>query len=67
MRADSPFCGQTLRSSDLRQRTQATVVAIRHADEKTTFAPEPEDILRAADNLIMLGPSDLYRRLDALG
>ncbi len=67
VRADSPICGKTLRSSDLRQRAQAMVVAIRHADGKTTFDPDPEDILRAGDNLIMLGPPDLYQRLESLG
>lgn len=49
MRADSPICGQMLRSSDLRQRTQVTAVAIRHADGKTAFAPDPEDTLRAGE------------------
>lgn len=62
----SALCGETLRSSNLRQKTEGMVVAIRHADGKTTFAPGPREVLRAGDNLIMLGPPDLYKRLEAL-
>ena len=64
--ADSPLCGQTLRSSELRRQTEAMVVAIRHVDGKTVYSPDPDEVIRDGDTLVLLRPAGSAPDLDAL-
>ncbi|WP_101295052.1 cation:proton antiporter regulatory subunit [Halegenticoccus soli] len=52
--ADSPLAGQTLADAQVRQRTGASVIAIRRGDETLTN-PGGETELRPEDTLIVLG------------
>ena len=64
--ADSPLCGRTLRSSRLRRQTQAMVVAIRHADGRTVYSPDPDEAIREGDILVLLRPTGEAPDLDSL-
>lgn len=66
VKAHSPLVGQTLRESALRERTGASIVAIKRADGQTDFNPGPEARLEAQDTLIIVGPAGVARRLDDL-
>ena len=61
--ADSPLTGCTLRSTHLRDRTGALVLAIRRPDGGFVTNPSPEDTIEAGDVLISVGTAD---QLDAL-
>jgi len=53
---ESPFCGQTLAGSALRERTGLVIVAIRPAGaEAFVFCPPPDRPLAAGDALIVMG------------
>jgi voltage-gated potassium channel len=61
--AGSPLVGQALRESPLRRGTNATVVAIKRADGKAIFSPDPDAVLSAGDTLILVGPAGISGRL----
>ena len=60
---DSPFVGNRLRESGIRQRAQVTVVAIKREDGAQIFDPGPDEIIRPGDQLVLLGRSGLSDRL----
>lgn len=62
----SSLCGTTLRGAELRQRTGAMVVAITRADGTTLFHPEPDEVIRAEDQLILIGRTGTSSRLAEL-
>jgi voltage-gated potassium channel len=62
----SPLVGHTLRDSPLRRSTNATVVAIKRADGKAIFSPDPDAVLAAGDTLILVGPSGISSRLGSI-
>jgi voltage-gated potassium channel len=64
--ADSPLAGKSLRDSPLREKTGATVVAIKRADGKTHVNPAPDEILLAGDTLVLVGPAGVCGRLHAM-
>jgi voltage-gated potassium channel len=64
--ASSPLCGQTLRTSKLRRKTQAMVVAIRHAEGRTVYSPDPDEEIRQGDILVLLRPAGKPPRFDLL-
>ncbi len=62
----SPMKGKALRDSQLRQRANVMVVAIKHADGRTTFNPGPDAILGENDTIITIGQSGSSSKLDSL-
>ena len=62
----SPVRGKTLRDAQLRQRANVMVVAIRHADGRTTFNPGPETLLGTNDRIITIGPAGSTSKLRTL-
>jgi voltage-gated potassium channel len=59
----SPFAGQTLASSQIRQTMNVIVLAIKKA-EGMHFNPEPDDEIEAGDCLIAMGEPAGLRRLE---
>jgi voltage-gated potassium channel len=64
--ADSALCGLSLRDSHLRQRAEATVVAIQHAGGRTVYSPGPDEVIGEGDTLVLLRPAKAPPELDAL-
>jgi voltage-gated potassium channel len=62
--ADAPFVGKSLRDANLRQAFGVIVVAINRADGQMQFNPSPEDMLRAGDQLVLLGDSTQLKALE---
>jgi voltage-gated potassium channel len=62
----SPMRGKTLRDAQLRQRANVMVVAIKHADGRTTFNPGPESVLDVNDAIITIGQAGTSSRLESL-
>ncbi len=63
----SALDGVSLRDSLLRQKADVMIVAIKRADGETVYNPPPEVVLSVSDRLIIIGPSGVSKRLDALG
>jgi voltage-gated potassium channel len=61
----SEFIGSTLRTSGLRQRWQAIVLAIYEIGGQVTIAPDPNYRLRAGDTLIVVAPIESLRQLES--
>ena len=55
---------RTLREANFRQAFGVIVVAIKRADGHMQFNPEPDDMLRAGDQLVVLGNPDQLRALE---
>lgn len=62
--AQSAFTGQTLRESNLREETGASVVAIKRNDGETVFNPGPESVLSVGDTLVFVGRAGVSAKLD---
>ena len=62
----SPLNGLFLRDSLLRERSGASVVAIKKADGQTLFNPSPDAVFEAQDALILIGPAGVSSRLDEI-
>jgi K+:H+ antiporter subunit KhtT len=59
LRADSPGADRSIAELEIRRRTRMTVVAVAR-DAGTIIAPEPTEVLRAGDRLVVVGrPEDL--------
>jgi TrkA domain protein len=59
LRADSPGADRSIADLEIRRRTRMTVVAVAR-DAGTIIAPEPTEVLRAGDRLVVVGrPEDL--------
>ena len=54
----SPLSGSTLRSAQIRDRTGALVLAIRHPDGAFVTNPSPEHVIAAGDVLISVGTAE---------
>jgi voltage-gated potassium channel len=61
----SALAGTNLIESGLRQRFGVVVVGIRRADGKMDFNPEPEMVMRAGDDLVVLGRASSLKALEA--
>ncbi|MGZ8753296.1 MAG: cation:proton antiporter regulatory subunit [Acidimicrobiia bacterium] len=60
VRADSPGLEQSIEALAIRRQTRMTVAAIVHADGSSVVAPEPHEVLRLGDQLVVVGrPEDL--------
>ena len=55
IRAGAPFVGKTLREANLRQLFGVIVVAIKRADGRMQFNPDPDDRFHDGDQLVALG------------
>ena len=65
VRPDSPAAGRSIAELEIRRRTRMTVVAIIRRDDTSVIAPEPDETIRAGDQLVVAGrPEDLPRFLD---
>jgi voltage-gated potassium channel len=62
----SPVAGQSLASSQIRQRAGAMVLAVKHEDGGFEFNPAPDYTIKAGDSLIVLGSKDQCDMLDGL-
>lgn len=62
----SALDGRSLREAELRQRFGVIVVAIQRKDGKMEFNPSPETVLRAGDQLVLLGGVEHLRQLEAV-
>jgi TrkA domain protein len=59
LRADSPATDHSIAELEIRRRTRMTVVAVAR-DTGPIIAPEPTEVLRAGDRLVVVGrPEDL--------
>jgi voltage-gated potassium channel len=61
----SPLDGCNLVDSGVRQRFGVVVVGIRRADGRMDFNPEPEMVMRAGDDLVVLGRGSSLKELEA--
>lgn len=57
IRSDSPYCDRPLGDTRARTRTGASVVAIVRGDG-VVASPNPDEVLRAGDVLVVIGTSD---------
>ncbi len=62
---DSPLDGRSILSANLRQRFGVIVVGIQRPDRRMLFNPEPDTVLRGDDTLVVLGPPESLRQLEA--
>jgi voltage-gated potassium channel len=58
------FVGQTLREANLRQTFGVIVVAIKRADGRMQFNPDPNDRLHEGDQLVALGNAGQLKALE---
>jgi voltage-gated potassium channel len=61
------YCGKTLRSSGIRERTGCTVLAVRAPDGRYESNPDPERVLGQGDRMIVLGTAAQIDALQRLG
>lgn len=66
IRGASELAGQSILQSNLRQRFRAIVVAIQRANGHMEFNPSPDTIMNAGDHLVVLGPPESLRELEAV-
>ena len=59
----SDLVGQTIVEAGIRQRFGLIVVAIRRADGTMEFNPSPESVLRAGDEMVVLGRPQSVKEL----
>ena len=60
----APFVDHTLREANFRQAFGVIVVAIKRADGHMQFNPEPDDVIRAGDQLVALGNPGQLKALE---
>ena len=66
MRADSPAVGRSIIELEIRKRTGMTVAAILR-DDVPIVPPEPTEVIRAGDRLVVIGrQEDLAGFIDAI-
>jgi voltage-gated potassium channel len=61
----SSLAGRNLIDSEVRQRFGVVVVGIRRADGRMDFNPEPETVMSAGDDLVVLGRATSLKELEA--
>jgi len=60
----SPLVGQTIVEAGIRQKFGLIVVAIRRAEGTMDFNPSPESVIRAGDELVVLGRPQSVKALE---
>lgn len=61
---DSQLAGRSIVEANLRQRFGVIVVGIRRRDGKMDFNPSPDAVMRAGDQLVVLGPPEQLKGLE---
>ena len=61
----SPFSGQTIEGSKIRQELGVIVLAIKHPGQDMRFNPAPDDRIETGDYLIAMGEPSGLRKLEA--
>ncbi|MCA9913361.1 MAG: NAD-binding protein, partial [Anaerolineae bacterium] len=61
--AESPWCGQSIGSLNLREKYDAAAIGIRYEDARFDYAPEDFHVLQADELLIVVAPSQIRVRL----
>ena len=64
VREESGLVGKTIIDAGIRQRFGVIVVAIRRADGAMEFNPAPESVIRAGDQLVVLGRPQSVKALE---
>lgn len=60
VRPDSPAAGRSIAELEIRRMTRMTVAAIVRHDGSSIVAPEPNEVIRTDDQLVVIGrPQDL--------
>lgn len=62
----APLADRSILDANLRQRYGVIVVGIRRGDGKMEFNPPPDAMMRAGDQLIVLGPPEQLKGLEAV-
>jgi voltage-gated potassium channel len=62
--ATSPLVDKSIIEANLRQRYGVIVVGIRRRDGRMEFNPPPDALMRAGDQLVVLGPPDRLKGLE---
>jgi voltage-gated potassium channel len=60
----SPLVDRSIVDASLRQRYGVIVVGIRRLDGRMEFNPPPDAVMRAGDQLVVLGPPDQLKGLE---
>jgi len=60
----SPLVDRTIVEANLRQRYGVIVVGIRRLDGRMEFNPPPDAMMRAGDQLVVLGPPEQLKGLE---
>jgi voltage-gated potassium channel len=60
----SPFVGRTLLQSGIRQKFGVIVIAIKRAEGAMEFNPAPESVVRAGDEMVVLGQPQSVKALE---
>jgi voltage-gated potassium channel len=63
--ARSPLADRSILDANLRQRFGIIVVGIQRQDLRMEFNPEPETAIHGGDKLVVLGPPQSLKRLEA--
>jgi len=61
----SRLAGLSLVDANLRQRFSLIVIGIQREDGRMEFNPEPDTAIRSGDKLVVLGPSESLKLLEA--
>jgi voltage-gated potassium channel len=61
--AESIYCGQTLRQTNIRGELNSVVVAIRRANGEMIYQPDGDVELKSGDMLVVIGRPDTLTRL----
>jgi voltage-gated potassium channel len=64
IRETSPFVGKTIVDSGIRQKYGVIIVGIRRAGGTMEFNPAPEAVIRAGDELVVLGRAESVKALE---
>jgi voltage-gated potassium channel len=62
--ATSPLVGRTILEAGIRQRFGVIVIAIKRDGGAMEFNPAPEAVVRAGDELVVLGQPDSVKALE---
>jgi voltage-gated potassium channel len=63
--AGAPLAGQSIVSADMRRRFGVVVVGIQRAGGRMEFNPAPDAAMSPGDHLVVLGPPDRVKELEA--
>ncbi len=62
--ADHSIAGQRINETDLRQKTGAYIVALKHGHKGVKINPGPEERIRAGDSMMVIGTRQQLARME---